>query len=133
VTERQVVNVAPPLPPTRLPAQNAPLAKVRRRGQHNFIAALISKKASSLVNLGLQSFLAQFILKLLLPPEKRGIIVFAHLSHCVVNFLKREDGPTAVEYAVMLSLILVFCISAISTLGSTANATFTSVGNAVGS
>jgi len=45
-----------------------------------------------------------------------------------VNFLKREDGPTAVEYAVMLALIIVVCLTAITTLGSNANSTFTSVG-----
>jgi pilus assembly protein Flp/PilA len=50
----------------------------------------------------------------------------------VVNFLKREDGPTAVEYAVMLALIIVVCIAAITTLGQNANTTFTTVGNAVG-
>ena len=50
----------------------------------------------------------------------------------VVNFLKREDGPTAVEYAVMLALIIVVCITAIIALGSNANKTFTTVGNAVG-
>ena len=41
-----------------------------------------------------------------------------------VHFLKREDGPTAVEYAVMLALIVVVCIAAITTLGSNANSTF---------
>jgi pilus assembly protein Flp/PilA len=51
----------------------------------------------------------------------------------VVNFLKREDGPTAVEYAVMLALIIVVCITAITTLGTNANKTFTSVGNTIGS
>ena len=45
----------------------------------------------------------------------------------VVNFLKREDGPTAVEYAVMLALIIVVCITAIQTLGSNANNTFSNV------
>lgn len=54
------------------------------------------------------------------------------LSKFVVDFVKREDGPTAVEYAVMLALIVVVCITAITTLGANANATFTSVGNAVG-
>ena len=49
----------------------------------------------------------------------------------LVSFLKNEDGPTAVEYAVMLALIIVVCIAAISTLGSNANNTFTKVGNAV--
>ena len=51
----------------------------------------------------------------------------------VVNFLKREDGPTAVEYAVMLALIIVVCITAITALGNNANATFTTVGNTIGS
>ena len=49
----------------------------------------------------------------------------------IVNFLKREDGPTAVEYAVMLALIIVVCIAAISSLGSSASNTFQFVGNAV--
>ena len=50
----------------------------------------------------------------------------------VVNFLKREDGPTAVEYAVMLALIIVVCITAITALGSNANNTFSYVGTQVG-
>jgi pilus assembly protein Flp/PilA len=49
----------------------------------------------------------------------------------LVNFVRREDGPTAVEYAVMLALIVVVCITAISTLGSNSNATFNKVGNTV--
>jgi len=49
----------------------------------------------------------------------------------VVDFLKQEDGPTAVEYAVMLALIVVVCIGAITTLGKNANTTFTSVGTAI--
>jgi pilus assembly protein Flp/PilA len=53
-------------------------------------------------------------------------------SQFAVDFLKREDGPTAVEYAVMLALIIVVCITAISTLGSNANKTFTNVGSAIG-
>jgi pilus assembly protein Flp/PilA len=53
------------------------------------------------------------------------------LRQMVVDFVKREDGPTAVEYAVMLALIIVVCIGAITTLGSNANKTFTSVGAAV--
>jgi pilus assembly protein Flp/PilA len=55
------------------------------------------------------------------------------LGSWVVDFLKREDGPTAVEYAVMLALIILVSIAAITTLGSNANSTFTSVGNTVGS
>ena len=45
----------------------------------------------------------------------------------MVEFLKHEDGPTAVEYAVMLALIIVVCISAITLLGKNANATFSNV------
>lgn len=51
----------------------------------------------------------------------------------VREFLNKEDGPTAVEYAVMLALIIVVCIAAITSLGSNANQTFTTVGNAIGS
>ncbi len=53
-------------------------------------------------------------------------------TNFAVDFLKREDGPTAVEYAVMLALIIVVCIAAIATLGSNANTTFSKVGSAVG-
>jgi len=49
----------------------------------------------------------------------------------VVKFVKAEDGPTAVEYAVMLALIIVVCITAITNLGTGANATFESVGGAL--
>jgi pilus assembly protein Flp/PilA len=55
-----------------------------------------------------------------------------NLTNAVAKFLKSEDGPTAVEYAVMLALIIVVCITAVTTLGSNANKTFTSVGAAVG-
>ena len=50
-----------------------------------------------------------------------------------VNFLRNEDGPTAVEYAVMLALIIVVCITAITTLGSNANNTFSYIGQQIGS
>ena len=45
------------------------------------------------------------------------------------RLLTEEDGPTAVEYAVMLALIIVVCLVAITTLGSQANDTFSNVGN----
>ena len=48
-------------------------------------------------------------------------------SNALVKFLKNEDGPTAVEYAVMLALIIVVCITAITALGTNANKTFTNV------
>ena len=53
-------------------------------------------------------------------------------SQTVVSFLKDESGPTAVEYAVMLALIIVVCISAITALGTNANNTFSYVGVKIG-
>jgi pilus assembly protein Flp/PilA len=53
------------------------------------------------------------------------------MTKSFVNFLKREDGPTAVEYAVMLALIIVVCIVAISALGSNASGTFNLVSQKV--
>jgi pilus assembly protein Flp/PilA len=49
----------------------------------------------------------------------------------LVEFLRKEDGPTAVEYAVMLALIIVVCIAAITALGSNASQTFSYVGSNV--
>ncbi|MBI1918132.1 MAG: Flp family type IVb pilin [Planctomycetes bacterium] len=57
--------------------------------------------------------------------------MLSNLKRGVVKFLKAEDGPTAVEYAVMLALIIVVCIAAISALGSNASNTFSYVGNTV--
>ena len=48
-------------------------------------------------------------------------------AHAIVAFLKSEDGPTAVEYAVMLALIIVVCIVAITTLGKNSNAVYSNV------
>ena len=47
------------------------------------------------------------------------------------RFLKSEDGPTAVEYAVMLALIVIVCLTAISSLGTNANTTFTNIGTSL--
>ncbi|MFO0796862.1 MAG: Flp family type IVb pilin [Gemmataceae bacterium] len=54
-----------------------------------------------------------------------------NITKSLVSFLKKEDGPTAVEYAVMLALIIVVCIAAVTTLGSNANSTFSFVGSAI--
>lgn len=51
----------------------------------------------------------------------------------VKEFLVAEDGPTAVEYAVMLALIIVVCIVAIGQLGTNASATFDNVANKLSS
>ena len=57
--------------------------------------------------------------------------MFSRLKNFVVDFAKREDGPTAVEYAVMLALIIVVCIVSITALGTNANKTFSGVSNTI--
>ncbi|MBX9681997.1 MAG: Flp family type IVb pilin [Gemmataceae bacterium] len=49
------------------------------------------------------------------------------VTNRIKNFLEREDGPTAVEYAVMLALIVVVCITTIGTMGTNANKIFGNV------
>ncbi len=50
----------------------------------------------------------------------------------VKRFLASEDGPTAVEYAVMLALIIVVCLTAVSAIGTNASTTYKSVGSKLG-
>lgn len=57
------------------------------------------------------------------------------MKHCwqhLYVFLKQEDGPTAVEYAVMMALIIVACMATIITLGTNSNNTYSFVGQKVG-
>ena len=54
------------------------------------------------------------------------------LALSVKKFLISEDGPTAVEYAVMLALIIVVCLTAIQAVGTNAKTTFTSVSAQLG-
>jgi pilus assembly protein Flp/PilA len=53
------------------------------------------------------------------------------LAQRVRRFLVSEDGPTAVEYAVMLALIIVVCLTAITQLGQQVNTTFTNITTAM--
>lgn len=54
-----------------------------------------------------------------------------NLHEKLVKFFKSEDGPTAVEYAVMVALIIVVSIAAITTLGTKVSSTFTSAAAAI--
>lgn len=47
------------------------------------------------------------------------------------RFVKSDDGPTATEYAVMLSLIIIACIATISLLGTEVNTIFSNVQTAM--
>jgi pilus assembly protein Flp/PilA len=53
------------------------------------------------------------------------------LMDSVKRFVKSEDGPTAVEYAVMLALIIVVCIAVITQVGTSASSTFNTVNGAL--
>jgi pilus assembly protein Flp/PilA len=55
-----------------------------------------------------------------------------NLTLNVQRFLISEDGPTAVEYAVMLALIIIVCLTAITAIGTNANTTFNSVATKIG-
>ncbi|HEX5472706.1 MAG TPA: Flp family type IVb pilin [Lacipirellulaceae bacterium] len=54
------------------------------------------------------------------------------LAQKVQRFLVSEDGPTAVEYAVMLALIVIVCLTAIKSIGTNANTTFENVAKELG-
>jgi pilus assembly protein Flp/PilA len=47
------------------------------------------------------------------------------------RFLASEDGPTAVEYAVMLALIICVCLAAITTIGTSASSIFSKVSSSL--
>jgi pilus assembly protein Flp/PilA len=53
-------------------------------------------------------------------------------ANSVVKFIKSEDGPTAVEYAVMLALIIVVCLAAITAIGTKGSETFQTVADKLG-
>jgi pilus assembly protein Flp/PilA len=54
------------------------------------------------------------------------------LASKIRRFLVSEDGPTAVEYAVMLALIIIVCLTAIGSIGTNANQTFNDVAAKLG-
>ena len=60
-------------------------------------------------------------------------ILVKNLTLKMRRFLASEDGPTAVEYAVMLALIVIVCLTAIQSVGTNAKTTFTNVANSLSS
>jgi len=49
------------------------------------------------------------------------------------RFASSDEGPTAVEYAVMLSMIIAVCLAGVKAVGTNAKTTFTNVSNSLGS
>jgi pilus assembly protein Flp/PilA len=56
--------------------------------------------------------------------EAEGSVAMRRLTNYAKEFLRTEDGPTAAEYAVMLSLIILASAAAITGLGSRMVAVF---------
>ena len=56
-----------------------------------------------------------------------------HIAKKMRRFLASEDGPTAVEYAVMLALIIIVCLVAIQSVGTNASTTFTNIAGSLAS
>jgi pilus assembly protein Flp/PilA len=54
-----------------------------------------------------------------------------NFAQSIKRFLVSEDGPTAVEYAVMLALIVIVCLTAIQAIGTNANLKFEQVRDAL--
>jgi pilus assembly protein Flp/PilA len=53
------------------------------------------------------------------------------LGKFLLELLRAEDGPSAIEYAVLMALVVVVCLSAISIVGNKAKTTFTRVANSI--
>jgi pilus assembly protein Flp/PilA len=49
-----------------------------------------------------------------------------------LRFLREEEGPTAVEYAVMMALVIAVCFVSVMSLGSTTNNQYTKIGTKMG-
>lgn len=54
-----------------------------------------------------------------------------NLAKVARRFLEDEEGPTTVEYAVMLALILVVCLAAIDSLAFATRDSFDTSSNAI--
>jgi pilus assembly protein Flp/PilA len=61
--------------------------------------------------------------------RKEHFMWFARIK----RFIASDDGPTAVEYAVMLALIIIVCLVSIQTLGSNTKTQFNNIATSLGS
>jgi len=63
--------------------------------------------------------------------QKESPVMIKSIATSVKKFLVSEDGPTAVEYAIMLALIVIVCLTAIQAIGTNAAAKFQSAADAL--
>jgi pilus assembly protein Flp/PilA len=69
------------------------------------------------------------------PTQNRPLTAECRRSSLIaklLRFVKSEDGPTAVEYAVMLALIVIVCLTAVTSVGTQAAAKFNNIATQVG-
>lgn len=59
--------------------------------------------------------------------------MFQAMAKRVQRFVAAEDGPTSVEYALLLALIVIICMTSIQSIGTNASASFTKVSAKLGS
>ena len=74
-----------------------------------------------------------FLRELTAAPDREGKPAMNRFMKGLQQFVVSEDGPTAVEYAVMLALILVACITIVTSLGTTVSGTFSKVNSTLSS
>ena len=60
---------------------------------------------------------------------RKGVIEMIPVFQRVLRFLGSEDGPTAVEYAVMLAMIIIVCAGAVQVLGVNTAAKYQDMAN----
>ena len=72
-----------------------------------------------------------FSVIILKSPYRFSCLGVRTMLNAVKRFLANEDGPTAVEYAVMLALIIVLCIVVIRQVGTSASAIFSTADSAI--
>ena len=53
------------------------------------------------------------------------------MSRLLLRLLREEDGPTAVEYAVMLALIIVVCMAGVQAMTNETAGSFNRSSNAI--
>jgi pilus assembly protein Flp/PilA len=59
----------------------------------------------------------------------KGAVPMTPVFQRVLRFLASEDGPTAVEYAVMLAMIIMVCVGAVQALGINTAAKYQEMAN----
>lgn len=57
------------------------------------------------------------------------ISAMKYLKTIAIRLIREEDGPTAVEYAIMLALIVIVCVASVIAIGESARGVFEAVAN----